>query len=119
MLGTRQECLAHWMTDSYSGLLGQGLDSGGAEREGDLAVLASVVDAFDEEFEDSGLVAGGEGVPGLVEVGEEVGDFGLVDLIGSQHRQLVVDLSEAAFGGAEEVLQVSELGDSLRCGEGT
>ena len=113
MLGTRQECLAHWMTDSYSGLLGQGLDSAGAEREGDLAVLASVVDAFDEEFEDSGLVAGGEGVPGLEEVGEEVGDFGLVDLIGLECREFAVDLGEAAFGGADSFLQVGELGDSL------
>ena len=77
------------------------------------AVLSSVVDAFDEEFEDAGLVAGGEGFPGLVEVGEEVGDFAFVDLIGSECGEFAVDLRQAAFGGAELVLQVGELGDSL------
>ena len=46
------------------------MEAVGAEGERDLALLAVVVDAFDEEFEDAGLVAGGEGVSGLVEGGE-------------------------------------------------
>ncbi len=115
MHAARQECLAHC---SYDGLLSESLHSTGAERQGYLAVLAVVVDAFDEEFEDAGLVAGGEGVPGLVEVGEELGDFGLVDLVSSEGGEFVVDLGEAAFGGAELVLQVGELGDALRCSKG-
>ena len=60
----------------------------------------------------------GEGVPGLVEVGQQASDFGLVDLINCQIRQLVVDLGQAAFGDADSFLQVGELGDSRRCSEG-
>ncbi len=79
-----------------------------------MAVLASVVDPFDQEFKDASLVAGGEGVPGVVEVGEEVSDIGLVDLVGSECGEFVVDLGQAAFGGPNRSWK-SELGDSL-CG---
>ena len=82
-------------------------------------MLAVVADAFDQEFEDAGLVAGGEGGPGVVEVGEEAGDFRFVDLVGAEGGEFVVDFGQAAFGGADLVLQVSELSDSLRCSEGT
>ena len=105
----RQECLAHC---SYGGLLGEGLDAVGAEREGDLAVLASVVDAFDQEFNDAGLVAGGEGFPRLVKVGEEVRGPGFVDLVGADCGEFAVDLGQAALGGVQLILQVGELGDA-------
>lgn len=58
------------MSESYRGLLGESLESGQAEREADLAFLAAIVDAFDQELDDAGLGAGGEGVPGLVELGQ-------------------------------------------------
>ncbi len=45
-----------------------------------------------------------EGVLGLVEVGVEVGNFGFVDLVGSEDRHLIVDFGEAAFGGVDVVL---------------
>ncbi len=48
-----------------------------------------------------------------MEVGEEAGDFGLVDLVGSQCREFGIDLSQAAFGGADSILEVSQLGDTL------
>ena len=34
----------------------------------------------------------------LVELGEEVGDFGFVDLLESKHREFVVDFGQAEFG---------------------
>ena len=76
--------------------------------------MASVVDAFDQQFDDSGLVARGEGIPGLGEVGEEVGDFGFVELVGAEGGEFAVDLGEAAFGGRDLVWEVGELGDSMR-----
>ncbi len=62
--------------------------------------MALVVDPFDQQFEDSGLITGGEGFPGLVELGQQTGDFGLVDLVGSHHREFDVDLGETVFAGS-------------------
>ena len=48
-----------------------------------------------------------------MEVGEEAGDFGGVDLVGSEGGEFAVDLGQATFSGADSFLEVGELRNSL------
>ena len=80
------------------------------KRERDVAVLAVVLDALDQQFQHEGLFTRHKCSPQVVEVGQRLAYLGIIDEFTIERDQLVVDFGQAAFGAANTLLGFRQVG---------